>query len=143
MRGNFSFDDVMHTTLEYLPFVFLVTALLFSRSGLYSRREARPGFAAIVAGLRWRRSSSFAFALVNGLDFSSYYIFYGGLFFALIWVSIAALGLRARDRADAVARSGAGGARSWSGRASRSTRSRTRCRRHAPARGTSRSATSR
>jgi exopolysaccharide biosynthesis polyprenyl glycosylphosphotransferase len=24
---------------------------------------------------------------VNGLDFSSYYIFYGGLFFALIWVS--------------------------------------------------------
>ena len=30
---------------------------------------------------------SLLFALVNGLDFSSYYIFYGGLFFALIWVT--------------------------------------------------------
>ena len=51
LDGSFSFDDVRHTTEEYVPFVFLVTALLFSRSGLYSRREARPGFAAIVAGL--------------------------------------------------------------------------------------------
>ena len=85
--GNFSFADVMHTTEEYVPFVFLVTALLFSRSGLYSRREARPGFAAIVAGLSLAALSALAFALVNGLDFSSYYIFYGGLFFGLIWVS--------------------------------------------------------
>ncbi len=87
VRGNFSFDDVRHTTEEYVPFVFLVTALLFSRSGLYSRREARPGFAAIVAGLTLAALAAIAFAVVNGLDFSSYYIFYGGLFFALIWVS--------------------------------------------------------
>ena len=70
-----------------MPFVFLVTALLFSRSGLYSRREARPGFAAIVAGLTLAAMPAFAFAIVNGLEFSSYYIFYGGLFFGLIWVS--------------------------------------------------------
>ena len=88
VRGNFSFDDVRHTTEEYVPFVFLVTALLFSRSGLYSRREARPGFAAIVAGLTLAAGAALAFAIVNGLDFSSYYIFYGGLFFALIWVSV-------------------------------------------------------
>ena len=29
---------------------------------------------------------SLAFALVNGLDFQSYYIFYGGFVFALVWV---------------------------------------------------------
>ncbi len=87
VRGNFTFEDVMHTTEEYVPFVFLVTALLFSRSGLYSRREARPGFAAIVAGLTLTALAGFAFAIVNGLDFSSYYIFYGGLFFGLIWIS--------------------------------------------------------
>ena len=43
VRGDFVFDEVMHTALDYLPFVFLVTALLFARSGLYGRREARPG----------------------------------------------------------------------------------------------------
>jgi exopolysaccharide biosynthesis polyprenyl glycosylphosphotransferase len=87
VRDSSSAADVWHTTQDYVPFVFLVTALMFSRSGLYSRREARPGFAAIVAGLFLAAIASFAFALVNGLDFSSYYIFYGGLFFGLIWVS--------------------------------------------------------
>ena len=75
---------------------------------------------------------SLVFALVNGLDFSSYYIFYGGLFFALIWVS----GLRwlyeRGDRRWRCARSAAAAARSWSGPASRSTRSRTRCSADAP-----------
>ena len=80
-----------HTTHEYMPFVFLVTALLFARSGLYGRREARPGFPAIVAGLSLAAFASLVFAVVNGLDFSSYYIFYGGLFFALLWVSEPAL----------------------------------------------------
>ena len=98
-----------------MPFVFLVTALLFARSGLYGRREARPG----LPGDRRRacsrrRSCRSVYALVNGLDFSSYYIFYGGLFFALIWVSglrwlyergTGARAARARPHA---------GARSWS-----------------------------
>jgi exopolysaccharide biosynthesis polyprenyl glycosylphosphotransferase len=88
VRDSLTFSDVMHTTLDYLPFVFLVTALLFARSGLYSRREARPGLTAIVAGLFWTTFVSAVYAIVNGLDFNSYYIFYGGLFFALIWVSV-------------------------------------------------------
>src|SRR3954469_17183631 len=87
VRGDFVVRDVYHTALDYQAFVFLVTALLFARSGLYSRREARPGLTAIVAGLFWAAFVSLLFAVVNGLDFSSYYIFYGGLFFALIWVS--------------------------------------------------------
>jgi exopolysaccharide biosynthesis polyprenyl glycosylphosphotransferase len=106
VRGDFVFDEVFQTALDYLAFVFLVTALLFARSGLYSRREARPGLAAIVAGLFEVAFVSLVFAVVNGLDFSSYYIFYGGLFFALIWVSglrglyerVTALALRALGR---------------------------------------------
>ena len=128
VRGNFSFDDVWHTTQDYVPFVFLVTALLFSRSGLYSRREARPGFAAIVAGLTLAALAAFAFAIVNGLDFSSYYIFYGGLFFALIWVSTLRWGYERADR-PAAARARAPAARDpRRAPASRSTRSRTRSR---------------
>jgi exopolysaccharide biosynthesis polyprenyl glycosylphosphotransferase len=87
VRGDYVFSQIYHTALDYQAFVFLVTALLFARSGLYSRREARPGLAAIVAGLFWAAFVSLLFAVVNGLDFSSYYIFYGGLFFGLIWVS--------------------------------------------------------
>jgi exopolysaccharide biosynthesis polyprenyl glycosylphosphotransferase len=87
VRGDFVFTDIYNTALDYQGFVFLVTALLFARSGLYSRREARPGLTAIVAGLFEAAFVSLLFALVNGLDFNSYYIFYGGLFFALIWVT--------------------------------------------------------
>jgi exopolysaccharide biosynthesis polyprenyl glycosylphosphotransferase len=99
-RGGFVFSQVAHTASDYQSFVFLVTALLFARSGLYSRREARPGLAAIVAGLFWAAFVALVFAVVNGLDFSSYYIFYGGLFFALIWVSA---GRWAYERVTAVA----------------------------------------
>jgi exopolysaccharide biosynthesis polyprenyl glycosylphosphotransferase len=91
IRGGFVLSEIYNTALDYQWFVFLVTALLFARSGLYSRREARPGLAAIVAGLFWAALVSLVFAVVNGLEFSSYYIFYGGLMFGLIWVS----GLRA------------------------------------------------
>jgi exopolysaccharide biosynthesis polyprenyl glycosylphosphotransferase len=87
VRGDFVLDNVYQTALDYQAFVFLVTALLFARSGLYSRREARPGLTAIVAGLFEAAFVALVFALVKGLDFSSYYIFYGGLFFALIWVT--------------------------------------------------------
>ena len=36
---------------EWLPFVLLVTVLIFARNGLYRPRETRPGGAQIVAGL--------------------------------------------------------------------------------------------
>jgi exopolysaccharide biosynthesis polyprenyl glycosylphosphotransferase len=87
VRGDFVFNEELQTAMDYVPFVFTVTALLFARSGLYGRRESRPGFTAIVAGLFEATFVSLVFALVNGLDFSSYYIFYGGLLFGLIWVS--------------------------------------------------------
>jgi exopolysaccharide biosynthesis polyprenyl glycosylphosphotransferase len=100
IRSDFVFSEELQTALDYLPFVFLVTALMFARSGLYGQREARPGLTAIVAGLFWTTLVSVVFARVNGLEFSSYYIFYGGLFFGLVWIS----GLRwIYERATAVA----------------------------------------
>jgi exopolysaccharide biosynthesis polyprenyl glycosylphosphotransferase len=87
VRGTFVFERVSSQTWEYLPFVFLVTALLFAGSGLYGSRGVRRGLTAIVAGLFKVAVVSLVFALVNGLDFSSYYIFYGGLFFGLVWVA--------------------------------------------------------
>jgi exopolysaccharide biosynthesis polyprenyl glycosylphosphotransferase len=87
VRDTYSFDRVAHQTWEYLPFVFLVTALLFARSQLYSRREARPGMVAIAAALFQVTIVSALFAIANGLEFRSYYIFYGGFLFGLVCVS--------------------------------------------------------
>ena len=72
---------------DYVPFAFLVASLLFARSGLYSERAVRPGLARIVASLFQTTLVAAAFAIVNGEDFSSYYIFYGTLFFAVAYVS--------------------------------------------------------
>ena len=89
VRGTYVFDKVSGQTWDYLPFVFLVTALLFARSDLYARRELRPGLVAIVSGLFQVAAVSLVFALANGLGFHSYYIFYGGLFFGLVCVGSA------------------------------------------------------
>ncbi len=70
-----------------LPFAFLVTALLFARNGLYGVRETRPGLSKVVSSLTLVTVVALIFAKVSGEQFSSYYIFYGSLFFAVIFVS--------------------------------------------------------
>ena len=72
---------------ETVSFAYLVAALLFARSGLYAERAARPGLTKIVASLFQTTLVTLLFALVNGEQFSSYYIFYGSLFFCVIYVS--------------------------------------------------------
>ena len=74
-------------TKRLLPFAFLVTALLFARNGLYGVRETRPGLSKVVSSLTLVTVVALVFALVNGKEFSSYYIFYGSLFFGVIFVS--------------------------------------------------------
>jgi exopolysaccharide biosynthesis polyprenyl glycosylphosphotransferase len=81
-------DGALSQTEDLVSFAFLVTALLFARSGLYAGREQRPGLTRIVACLFQTTVVSLLFALVNGLDFSSYYIFYGSLFFAVAYVGL-------------------------------------------------------
>jgi exopolysaccharide biosynthesis polyprenyl glycosylphosphotransferase len=73
---------------DYVSFAFLVTALLFARSGLYGARAVRPGLTSIVSSLFQVTVVVLLYAIVSGQDFSSYYIFYGSLFFAVIYVAL-------------------------------------------------------
>jgi exopolysaccharide biosynthesis polyprenyl glycosylphosphotransferase len=81
-------DDTWHETVRIVPFAYLVTALLFARSSLYADRAERPGLTRIVASLFQVTVVALIFALVNGEQFSSYYIFYSSLFFAVLYVSL-------------------------------------------------------
>lgn len=78
-----SFDEARHS----VAFAYLVAALLFARSGLYAERAARPGLTRIVGSLFQTTIVTVIFALVQGETFSSYYIFYGTLLFAVAYVS--------------------------------------------------------
>ncbi len=64
-----------------------MTALLFARSGLYAERSQRPGLSRIVGSLFQVAFVALIFAVVSGEHFSSYYIFYGSLGFALFYIS--------------------------------------------------------
>src|SRR5215213_1421038 len=75
-------------TQDIIAFAYLLTVLLFARSGLYADRGSRPGLRSIVSGLFQVTLVALAFALVNGEEFSSYYIFYGSLIFAIAIVSL-------------------------------------------------------
>jgi exopolysaccharide biosynthesis polyprenyl glycosylphosphotransferase len=74
--------------LEVAPLACLVTILLFARSRLYGDRSVRPGFARVVGSLFQVMVVTLVYALVQGEHFSSYYIFYGSLIFALAYVSV-------------------------------------------------------
>jgi len=91
-RDAWNFEVSFNQTKEYVAFAFLVTALLFASSGLYANRAERPGLARIVASLFQVTIVALAFAIVNGERFSSYYIFYGSLFFAVAYVSLLRFG---------------------------------------------------
>jgi exopolysaccharide biosynthesis polyprenyl glycosylphosphotransferase len=72
---------------EYTPLAGLVMLLLFARSGLYRDRAQRPGFSKVIASLFQVTVVTAIYAEIQGEAFQSYYIFYGSLFFALIYVS--------------------------------------------------------
>jgi exopolysaccharide biosynthesis polyprenyl glycosylphosphotransferase len=71
-------------TSETIAFAYLVTVLLFARSGMYAERAQRPGLPRIVSSLFQVTIVALVFALVNGERYSSYYIFYGSLAFAIV-----------------------------------------------------------
>ncbi len=86
VRGVFELQQVWAVTRSYLPFAGLVTLLLFARSGLYADRAQRPGLSSVVACLFQTTVVALIFAVVSGETFSSYYIFYGSLTFAIVYV---------------------------------------------------------
>jgi exopolysaccharide biosynthesis polyprenyl glycosylphosphotransferase len=87
LRGAPNAHGSMELTNDYFPFVFLVTVLLFAGSSLYAVRAQRPGLSRIVACLFQVMVVAVIYALASGQRFQSYYIFYGGLFFATVYVA--------------------------------------------------------
>ena len=87
LRGGPGLGFAFDQALDVAPLAALVMLLLFARSRLYADRAVRPGFTAVVASLFQTTLVIFLYAVVEGYDFQSYYVFYGGLFFALFYVS--------------------------------------------------------
>ena len=73
---------------NYAVFAVLLTLLLFARAGLYSDRGSRPGLGAVVSALFSVALVALIYALIVGRDFSSYYIFWGTLIFAVVIVGL-------------------------------------------------------
>jgi exopolysaccharide biosynthesis polyprenyl glycosylphosphotransferase len=88
VHGTVTPENALHGTESFLPFAYLLTALLFARSGLYAERSVRPGLSRIVGSLFEVAFVALIFAVVNGEHFSSYYLFYGSLGFAIFYVSL-------------------------------------------------------
>src|SRR5215216_367482 len=86
-EGDWAWDASFDEAKQNVAFAYLVTALLFARSGLYAERAQRPGLPRIVSSLFQVTVVALIFALVNGEEYSSYYIFYGTLSFAIAYVS--------------------------------------------------------
>lgn len=87
--GDLVAREAFDQTREIVAFVFLIMVLLFARSDLYARRSVRPGMTRIVAGLFEVMLVALGYALLTGEEFSSYYIFYGSLGFAVLFVGLA------------------------------------------------------
>lgn len=88
--GVWAWDASLHEARETIAFAYLVTVLLFARSGLYAERAQRPGIARIVSSLFQVMAVSLIFALVDGGgNYNSYYIFYGTFVFAVIILGFA------------------------------------------------------
>ena len=81
--GVWAWEESIHEARRTIAFAYLVTVLLFARSGLYAERAQRPGIARIVSSLFQVTVVSLIFAVVNNQDYSSYYIFYGTFVFAV------------------------------------------------------------
>lgn len=58
--------------MDWLPFVGLVTVLVFWRAGLYGARERRPGFGHVLLSLVLVAVLVVGFALSSGHDFNTY-----------------------------------------------------------------------
>jgi exopolysaccharide biosynthesis polyprenyl glycosylphosphotransferase len=87
LHGQVDTSNALHGTERFIAFAYLLTALLFARSGLYAERSLRPGLSRIVGSLFQVAFVALIFAVVNGEHFTSYYLFYGTLAFAIFYVS--------------------------------------------------------
>jgi exopolysaccharide biosynthesis polyprenyl glycosylphosphotransferase len=87
VHGDASVSQAWHDAKPSIAFAYLITVLCFARVDLYSSRTRRPGLARIFTGLFQATVIALVFALADGSHFSSYFIFYGSLFFGTIYIS--------------------------------------------------------
>jgi exopolysaccharide biosynthesis polyprenyl glycosylphosphotransferase len=87
LKGVFTLHQTWNDTRPSLAFAYLITVLMFARVDLYSDRRRRPGLPKITSALFQSTVIALVFTLAEGDHFSSYYIFYGSLFFAFVYVS--------------------------------------------------------
>jgi exopolysaccharide biosynthesis polyprenyl glycosylphosphotransferase len=88
LRGQANLSLSFDQAQDVAPLACLITILLFARSGLYGDRAARPGFASIVGSLFQVALVALVYAWVEDYEFSSGYIFYGTLVFAIGYVCL-------------------------------------------------------
>jgi exopolysaccharide biosynthesis polyprenyl glycosylphosphotransferase len=86
LYGDWPWARTLDQTRHTVAFAYLVTVLLFARSGLYADRGQRPGLPKIVTSLFQVMLVALVYAVVNGEEFSSYYIFYGTLAFSIAYL---------------------------------------------------------
>ncbi len=88
VRGELTAAAPWREAKQWIPFAYLITVLMFARVDLYADRPRRPGLARITVALFQGTVISLVFALANGDHFSSYYVFYGSLFFATVYITV-------------------------------------------------------
>ena len=87
VRGQPDAAVAWRESRHWVAFAYLVTVLMFARVHLYADRPRRPGLAQIATALFQATVIALVFALANGDHFSSYYIFYGSLFFGTVYIA--------------------------------------------------------
>ncbi len=94
LTGSWDGQPSLHTTHDSVAFAFLLTVLLFAKEGLYASRAQRPGLSKIVTSLFQVTVVALIYALIatDRSQYSSYYIFYGTLFFAIVYIGSIRLG---------------------------------------------------
>jgi len=85
-RGQIDLALLWREARPSAAFAYLVTVLMFARVDLYADRPRRPGLPGIATALFQATIIALVFALANGRHFSSYYIFYGALFFGTVYI---------------------------------------------------------
>jgi exopolysaccharide biosynthesis polyprenyl glycosylphosphotransferase len=89
-HGEWALDQSLDNTRDSVAFAYLLTVLLFAKEGLYAERAVRPGLQKIVSSLFQVMLVALLYALIatDRAQYSSYYIFYGTLGFAVLFVSM-------------------------------------------------------
>ena len=72
---------------DWLPFLILLLLLVFSRSGLYGRRELREGVGRIAQSVFLVAALSLAFAVGTGQHFTTFGLYVAGAFFVAALIS--------------------------------------------------------